>query len=157
MGVHLGMWGFIPSHSLHSWEHVMWLPGLPLGPQPCNPLALVPSPRLGLRQPLRVALLKGLLLMFDWKNSKTMKCDVHIGWPSHHHVHAHWTKWKHWSFHDSWEKQNHWKFHPTFIWWFMDSIFWTYISKLIRELTLNPLLLLHHVMHIPKYSLFELR
>jgi hypothetical protein len=39
----------------------------------------------------------------------------------------------------------------------MDSIFWTYISKLIRELTLNPLLLLHHVMHIPKYSLFELR
>jgi hypothetical protein len=31
------------------------------------------------------------------------------------------------------------------------------ISKLERELTLNPLLLLHHVVHIPKYSLFELR
>jgi hypothetical protein len=31
------------------------------------------------------------------------------------------------------------------------------ISKLVRELTLNPLLLFHHVMHIPKYSLFELR
>jgi hypothetical protein len=23
MGVHLGAWGFIPSHSLHSWEHVI--------------------------------------------------------------------------------------------------------------------------------------
>jgi hypothetical protein len=31
MGVHLGVWGFIPSHSLHSWKHVRWLPGLPLG------------------------------------------------------------------------------------------------------------------------------
>ncbi len=52
---HLGVWGFIPSHylhyfhSLHSWEHVMWLLGLPLGLQPYNPLALVVSPRLGLR------------------------------------------------------------------------------------------------------------
>ncbi len=27
MGVHLGVWGFIPSHSLHSREHVMWLSG----------------------------------------------------------------------------------------------------------------------------------
>ncbi len=45
-----------------------------------------------------------------------------IGWPSHHHIHAHWTKWKHWSLHDSWEKQGHWKLHPTFVWWFMDSI-----------------------------------
>jgi hypothetical protein len=25
MRVHLGVWGFIPSHSLHSWEHVRWL------------------------------------------------------------------------------------------------------------------------------------
>jgi hypothetical protein len=25
MGVHLGVWSFIPSHSLHSREHVMWL------------------------------------------------------------------------------------------------------------------------------------
>jgi hypothetical protein len=38
MGVHLGVWGFIPSHSLHSREHVKWLPGLPLGPQPCHAL-----------------------------------------------------------------------------------------------------------------------
>ncbi len=38
MGVHLRVWGFIPSHSLHSWEHVMWFSGLFLGSQPCNPL-----------------------------------------------------------------------------------------------------------------------
>jgi hypothetical protein len=31
------------------------------------------------------------------------------------------------------------------------------ISKLIHEETLNPLLLFHHVVHIPKYSLLELR
>ncbi len=37
MGVHLGVWGFIPSHFLHSRERVMWLPGLFLGSQPCNP------------------------------------------------------------------------------------------------------------------------
>jgi hypothetical protein len=52
VGVHLGVWGFIPSHSLyslHSREHVMWLPGLLLGPQPRNPLALVASQMLGLR------------------------------------------------------------------------------------------------------------
>jgi hypothetical protein len=52
MGVHLGVWGFTPSHSLdslHSREHVMWLPGLLLGPQPCNLLALVASQMLGLR------------------------------------------------------------------------------------------------------------
>jgi hypothetical protein len=37
------------------------------------------------------------------------------------------------------------------------DIFEPIISKSIRELTLNPLLLLHHVVHIPKYSFFELR
>ncbi len=37
------------------------------------------------------------------------------------------------------------------------DIFGPIISKLVHELTLNPLLLLHHVVHIPKYSLFELR
>jgi hypothetical protein len=37
------------------------------------------------------------------------------------------------------------------------DIFGPIISKLIRELTLNPLLLLPHVVHIPKYSFFELR
>jgi hypothetical protein len=52
MGVHLGVWGFTPSHSLHSLhsrEHVMWLLGLFLGPQPLNLLALVASQMLGLR------------------------------------------------------------------------------------------------------------
>jgi hypothetical protein len=33
------------------------------------------------------------------------------------------------------------------------GIFGPIISKLVRELTLNPLLLFHHVVHIPKYSL----
>jgi hypothetical protein len=37
------------------------------------------------------------------------------------------------------------------------DIFGPVISKSVCELTLNPLLLLHHVVHIPKYSLFELR
>ncbi len=43
MGVHLGVWGFTPSHSLHSREHVIWLPDLLIGLQPCNPLAFVAS------------------------------------------------------------------------------------------------------------------
>ncbi len=37
------------------------------------------------------------------------------------------------------------------------DIFGRIIPKLVYELTLNPLLLLHHVVHIPKYSIFELR
>ncbi len=37
------------------------------------------------------------------------------------------------------------------------DIFGPIIFKLVHELTFNPLLLLHHVVHIPKYSLFELR
>jgi hypothetical protein len=37
------------------------------------------------------------------------------------------------------------------------DIFGPIISKLVCELTLKPLLLLHHVVHNPKYSLFELR
>ncbi len=31
------------------------------------------------------------------------------------------------------------------------------IFKLVHELAFNPLLLSHHVVHIPKYSLFELK
>jgi hypothetical protein len=53
MGVHLGVWGFAPSHSLHSLhsrEHVVWLSGLLLGPQPLNFLALAASQILRLRQ-----------------------------------------------------------------------------------------------------------
>jgi hypothetical protein len=35
--------------------------------------------------------------------------------------------------------------------------FWTYYFNLVHDLTLNPLLLFHHVMHTPKYPLLELR
>jgi hypothetical protein len=31
------------------------------------------------------------------------------------------------------------------------------VANLVCELTFNPLLLFHHVVHIPKYPLFELR
>jgi len=49
MGVHLGVWRFIPSHSLTlpwAWDVT---PGLPSWPTPLQALALVMSPRLGLR------------------------------------------------------------------------------------------------------------
>jgi hypothetical protein len=56
VGVVLGVWRFTPSYSLA----LLTLPGvcgvtpkLPLGPQPCNPFALVTSPKLGLRQCVR--------------------------------------------------------------------------------------------------------
>jgi hypothetical protein len=48
--VHLGMRGFIPSHSpifLGAWDVT---PGLPSWPSPLQALALVASPRLGLWQ-----------------------------------------------------------------------------------------------------------
>jgi hypothetical protein len=64
MRVHLGVWGFIPSHSLHSShsrEHVMRLLNLPLSSQPCNPLALVASPRLGLQHLVLVLFLANLM------------------------------------------------------------------------------------------------
>jgi hypothetical protein len=49
-GVALGVWGFTPSHfpTLPGVPDVT--PGLPFGPHPCNPFALVASPKLGLRQ-----------------------------------------------------------------------------------------------------------
>jgi hypothetical protein len=49
-GVALGVWGFTPSHfpTLVGVPNVT--PGLPFGPHPCNPFALVASPKLGLRQ-----------------------------------------------------------------------------------------------------------
>ncbi len=49
MGVALEMQGFTPSHFPtlpKTWGVTL---GLPLGSQPCNPFALVVSPRLGLR------------------------------------------------------------------------------------------------------------
>jgi hypothetical protein len=50
VGVALGVWGFIPSHfpTLSGVPDV--IPGLPFGPHPYNPFALVASPKLGLRQ-----------------------------------------------------------------------------------------------------------
>jgi hypothetical protein len=50
VGVALGVWRLIPSHfpTLPGVSDVT--PGLPLGPHPCNPFALVASPKLGLRQ-----------------------------------------------------------------------------------------------------------
>ncbi len=51
LGVALGVWRLTPSHSptLSGVSDVT--PGLPLGPHPCNPFALVASPKLGLRHP----------------------------------------------------------------------------------------------------------
>jgi hypothetical protein len=50
VGVLLGVWGFPPSHfpTLSGGCDVTF--GLSLGPHPCNPLALVASPKLGLQQ-----------------------------------------------------------------------------------------------------------
>jgi hypothetical protein len=50
VGVALGLWGFTPSHfpTLPGVPDVT--PGLPFGSHPCNPFALVASPKLGLRQ-----------------------------------------------------------------------------------------------------------
>jgi hypothetical protein len=100
---------------------------------------------------------KGLVLMFDGKNQRQWGATCNIGWLSHRHVHAHWTRWK--------------KLKPS---WFMGEIislkvspniclmihglntFGPISSKLVHELILNPLLLFHHVVHIQKYSLLEL-
>jgi len=49
-----GMWGFTLSHFLTLPGVCDVTPGLPLGPHPCNPLALVVSPELGLRHLLLV-------------------------------------------------------------------------------------------------------
>jgi hypothetical protein len=49
MGVHLGMWGFFPSHSFALSRHENVTPGLSLGSHPYKPFALVVSSRLGSR------------------------------------------------------------------------------------------------------------
>jgi len=79
----LGVWGFTPSYSLtfsntpgsvwcdsqassclglflgaHPCSLFTLTPEFPLGPQPCNPFALVASPKLGLRQQLWIELFK---------------------------------------------------------------------------------------------------
>jgi hypothetical protein len=70
--------------------------------------------------PLHMACLKSLVLTFDRKNQRQWGAMRNIGWPSHCHVHAHWTTWKHWSLHGSWDKQYHWMFHTSSTWWFMN-------------------------------------
>jgi len=49
VGVALGVWRLIPSHSPTLPGVSNMTPGLPLGPHPCNLFALVASPKLGLR------------------------------------------------------------------------------------------------------------
>jgi hypothetical protein len=56
MRVHLGVWGFFPSHSFALPGHENAIPGLNLAPDPCKPFALVTSPRLGLWHKERVIL-----------------------------------------------------------------------------------------------------
>jgi hypothetical protein len=50
VGVALGVWGFTPSHFLTLPGVCDVIPKLPFGSHPCNPFALVASPKLGLRQ-----------------------------------------------------------------------------------------------------------
>jgi hypothetical protein len=50
IGVPLGVWGFIPSHSLSLPGACNMTPGLPSWPTTLQPLALVMNPRLGLQQ-----------------------------------------------------------------------------------------------------------
>jgi hypothetical protein len=50
MRVHLGVWGFFPSHSFALLGHKNATLRLSLGPYPCKPFTLVMSPRLRLRQ-----------------------------------------------------------------------------------------------------------
>ncbi len=49
LGVALGVWRLTPSHSPTLLGVSDVTPMLPLGPHPCNPFALVASPKLGLR------------------------------------------------------------------------------------------------------------
>ncbi len=50
LGVHLGMWGFIPSHSLALPGACNIILGLPSWPTTLQALALIMNPRLGLQQ-----------------------------------------------------------------------------------------------------------
>jgi hypothetical protein len=50
-GVALGVWRFTPSHFPTLLGVPDVTPGLPFGPHPCNPFALVASPKLGLWHP----------------------------------------------------------------------------------------------------------
>ncbi len=66
MGVHMGVWGFFPSHFFALPGHENATPGLSLGSHPCKPFALAVSPRLGSRQ--------GIILVIDcpWEPYKSI-------------------------------------------------------------------------------------
>ncbi len=69
VGAHLGVWRFIPSHSptlLGTWDVT---PGLPSWPTPLQALALVTSPRLGLRH-----------WITEWMKWKTILAMEFFGW-----------------------------------------------------------------------------
>jgi len=81
VGVTLGEWGFTPSQFLTLPGVCDVTPGLPLGPQPCNPFALVANPRLGLWQILPCSLPK-CYLFFSTSHSSTKFMNIFIhGWP----------------------------------------------------------------------------
>ncbi len=79
----LGVWGFTSPHSLALPGACGVTPKLPLGPQPCNPLALVTSPRLGRN--------KTCLLHFSTKFCRTSFekafCDGNYNW-GHRCIHS---------------------------------------------------------------------
>ncbi len=90
--------------------------------------------------------------MFNGKNQGQWGVTWNIRWPSHHHVHAHWTRWKHLNFHDSWEKQGHWKFHPTFAQWFMDSILLDLLFQLGTWINFQSIIVVPPCYAYPKIS-----
>jgi len=63
VGVALGVWEFTPSHFLTLSRIYDVTPKLLLVPQPCNPFALVASPRLGLQHLYEVE--KGMAMAFN--------------------------------------------------------------------------------------------
>jgi hypothetical protein len=63
VGTHLGVWKFIPSHSLTFLEAWNVTPGLHTWPAPLQALSLVVSPRLGLQQLWHCALWGSLVLV----------------------------------------------------------------------------------------------
>ncbi len=58
MGVPLGVWGFMPSHSLQSREHVKWLPGVLSWPATLQPPCFVHEPK--------ARVVTRIIILFDW-------------------------------------------------------------------------------------------
>jgi hypothetical protein len=67
MGIHLGVWSFIPSYSFAlpgTWDVI---PGFPFWPTILQALTLVASPRLGLRHEATMCSMEAVS-MKDWKS-----------------------------------------------------------------------------------------